>query len=218
MTQLIGQLLGSSQLPNWQMLNIHEPLEHVLALVVNQYPEVALQRDYDLSLPELCADKDQLIQVFLNLINNACESMTEFKQTLQQNMPAAPSQLTSDTPLNNLDVDSSYQPKLHIQTRVAFQHTIGSQQHKQVLQITITDNGSGIDNALIGQIFFPMVTSRATGTGLGLSIVQDIISRHHGMIDVSSNSSQSDNPSYNYNNSQTRFTLYLPFQQPIAAS
>ncbi|WP_201565395.1 nitrogen regulation protein NR(II) [Psychrobacter sp. CMS30] len=218
LTQLIGQLLGSNQLPSWQMLNIHEPLEHVLALIVNQCPEITLQRDYDLSLPELCADKDQLIQVFLNLINNACESMTEFKQTLQQNVPAASNNLASDIAQSHLDGASSYQPKLHIQTRVAFQHTIGSQQHKQVLQITITDNGSGIDDALIGQIFFPMVTSRAAGTGLGLSIVQDIISRHHGMIDVSSNASQSDNSSYNYNNSQTRFTLYLPFQQPFAAS
>ena len=226
LTQLIGQLLGSSQLPSWQMLNIHEPLEHVLALIVNQYPEMTLQRDYDLSLPELCADKDQLIQVFLNLINNACESMTEFEQTLQQNVPAASNNLSSDIVQSHLDGASSYQPKLHIQTRVAFQHTIGSQQHKQVLQITITDNGSGIDDALIGQIFFPMVTSRAAGTGLGLSIVQDIISRHHGMIDVSSTSSQRDNPNYNPiynpiyndNNSQTRFTLYLPFQQPIADS
>lgn len=218
LTQLIGQLLGTSQLPNWQMLNIHEPLEHVLALTVNQYPEVALQRDYDLSLPELCADKDQLIQVFLNLINNACESMTEFKQTLQQNMPAASNNLSSDITQCQLDVDSSYQPKLHIQTRVAFQHTIGSQQHKQVLQITITDNGSGIDDALIGQIFFPMVTSRAAGTGLGLSIVQDIISRHHGMIDVSSTQLQNPSGGFNNKNSQTRFTLYLPFQQPIAES
>jgi len=226
LTQLIGQLLGSSQLPSWQILNIHEPLEHVLALIVNQYPEMTLQRDYDLSLPELCADKDQLIQVFLNLINNACESMTEFEQTLQQNVPAASNNLSSDIVQSHLDGASSYQPKLHIQTRVAFQHTIGSQQHKQVLQITITDNGSGIDDALIGQIFFPMVTSRAAGTGLGLSIVQDIISRHHGMIDVSSNASQRDNPNYNPiynpiyndNNSQTRFTIYLPFQQPITAS
>jgi len=222
LTQLIGQLLGSNQLPSWQMLNIHEPLEHVLALIVNQYPEITLQRDYDLSLPELCADKDQLIQVFLNLINNACESMTEFKQTLQQNVPAASNNLSSDITQSHLDGDSCYQPKLHIQTRVAFQHTIGSQQHKQVLQITITDNGSGIDDALIGQIFFPMVTSRAAGTGLGLSIVQDIISRHHGMIDVSSNASQRDNsiynPIYNDNNNQTRFTIYLPFQQPITAS
>ncbi|MFP3711462.1 hypothetical protein SB783_46585, partial [Paraburkholderia sp. SIMBA_009] len=56
-----------------------------MTLVVSQYPKITIQRDYDLSLPELCADKDQLIQVFLNIINNACESMTEFEQTLQRN-------------------------------------------------------------------------------------------------------------------------------------
>ena len=221
LTQLIGQFLGSNQLPHWQMLNVHEPIEHVLALIIHQYPQVLLQRDYDLSLPELCADKDQLIQVFLNLINNACESMTEFAQTLQQSVPAVSSQSTSDSPLNNLDFDDGYQPKLHIQTRVAFQHTIAGQQHKQVLQVAITDNGSGIHPDIIGQIFFPMVTSRALGTGLGLSIVQDIISRHHGMIDVSSTQSQGTSTNTNVDNknskySQTRFTLYLPFHQPIA--
>lgn len=221
LTQLIGQFLGSNQLPHWQMLNIHEPIEHVLALIIHQYPHVLLQRDYDLSLPELCADKDQLIQVFLNLINNACESMTEFAQILQQNLPAAANQLISDTPLNNSNANDDYQPKLHIQTRVVFQHTIAGQQHKQVLQVIITDNGSGIDPDIIGQIFFPMVTSRALGTGLGLSIVQDIISRHHGMIDVSSTQAQrvsTNNKSNNKNShhSQTRFTLYLPFQQPNA--
>ncbi|MBF2718385.1 two-component sensor histidine kinase [Psychrobacter sp. NG254] len=206
LTHLIGQLLGSNQLPNWQTLNVHEPLEHVLTLVMNQYPQVVLQRDYDLSLPELSADKDQLIQVFLNLINNACESMTEFEQTLQQNKISNSKE--SQTAAVQTDRDSDYQPTLHIQTRVAFQHTIVGQQHKQVMQITITDNGSGIDPALIGQIFFPMVTSRAAGTGLGLSIVQDIISHHHGMIDVSSTGSSQDK--------QTRFTLYLPFNQPLA--
>lgn len=218
LTQLIGQLLGSHQLPNWQMLNIHEPLEHVLALIIHQYPDVMLQRDYDLSLPELCADKDQLIQVFLNLMNNACESMTDFEQTLQQKAPTISSQLSSDIAQKYSDINDKYQPKLHIQTRVAFQHTIGSLQHKQVLQITITDNGSGIDDALIGQIFFPMVTNRAAGTGLGLSIVQDIISRHHGMIDVSSKQAQGFSGSFksHYQHNQTRFTLYLPFSQPSA--
>lgn len=218
LTQLIGQLLGSHQLPNWQMLNIHEPLEHVLALIIHQYPDVMLQRDYDLSLPELCADKDQLIQVFLNLMNNACESMTEFEQTLQQKVPTISSQLSSAIAQKHSDINDNYQPKLHIQTRVVFQHTIGSLQHRQVLQITITDNGSGIDDALIGQIFFPMVTNRAAGTGLGLSIVQDIISRHHGMIDVSSKQSQGFSGSFksHYQHNQTRFTLYLPFSQPSA--
>ena len=218
LTQLIGQLLGSHQLPNWQMLNIHEPLEHVLALIIHQYPDVVLQRDYDLSLPELCADKAQLIQVFLNLMNNACESMTDFEQTLQQKAPTISSQLSSDIAQKYSDINDNYQPKLHIRTRVVFQHTIGSLQHKQVLQITITDNGSGIDDALIGQIFFPMVTNRAAGTGLGLSIVQDIISRHHGMIDVSSKQAQGFSGSFksHYQHNQTRFTLYLPFSQPSA--
>ena len=202
LTQLIGQLLGSNQLPNWQAVNIHEPLEHVLTLVMSHYPQVTLKRDYDLSLPELNADKDQLIQVFLNLVNNACEAMTE--QHSVNNFESDNAKVT-DIQAD----DDNYKPQLHIQTRVAFQHTIGSQQHKQVLQVTITDNGSGIDPALIGQIFFPMVTSRAAGTGLGLSIVQDIISRHHGMIDVSSTQFKNHSQS-----KKTCFTLYLPFNQP----
>lgn len=230
LTQLIGQFLGSNQLPHWQMLNIHEPIEHVLALIIHQYPQVLLQRDYDLSLPELCADKDQLIQVFLNLINNACESMTELAQTLPHQKPserhASPSEsgsLNSNASYEDYDSYDGYQPMLHIQTRVVFQHTIAGQQHRQVLQVAITDNGSGIHPDIIGQIFFPMVTSRALGTGLGLSIVQDIVSRHHGMIDVSSTQAQSANTNTNPDNKnshhgQTRFTLYLPFHQPITES
>ncbi len=192
LTQLISQFLGSNQLPNLQMINIHEPIEHVLTLVLNQYPQVNLQRDYDLSLPELRADKDQLIQVFLNLINNACEAMTESR---------VPS--NSALPDSNSSNEPAEPPQLHIQTRVVSQHTINGQQHRQVLKVMLTDNGCGIAPDMIEQIFFPMVTSRASGTGLGLSIVQDIISRHHGMIDVSS----SQDPDHRY----TRFTLYLPF-------
>ena len=228
LTQLIGQLLGSNQLPNWQRLNVHQIIEQVLTLVMSQYSQIALQRDYDLSLPEIEADKDQLIQVFLNLFNNACESMLEHQQALVSNTVINDKSMTNR---NNKRIDhlqkqqsdeENYKPTLFIQTRIAFQHTIGSQQHKQVLQVIITDNGSGIDPALIGQIFFPMVTSRATGTGLGLSIVQDIVSRHHGRIEVSATNKMPNNQSSNnqdscQNNNQTSFTLYLPFNQPAPA-
>ena len=162
LTQLIGQILGSNRLANWQSINIHEPLEHVLTLIHSQHPNVTIYRDYDLSLPELTADKDQLIQVFLNLMNNACEAMLE------------------------QDSDKSYHPTLSIRTRVDFQHTIGTVQHKQVLKIDIHDNGIGIDPEMLGKIFLPLVTGRATGTGLGLGLVQDMISRHHGAIDEGS--------------------------------
>ena len=223
LTQLIGQLLGSNQLPNWQTLNIHQILEQVLTLVMSQYSQVTLQRDYDLSLPEIEADKDQLIQVFLNLLNNACESMVEHQQALSNNAAIEAIKDRNDKQIDNLQKqqdqklnsnDKFFKPVLFIQTRIAFQHTIGGQQHKQVLQVTITDNGSGIDPKLIEQIFFPMVSSRATGTGLGLSIVQDIVSRHHGRIEVSSTKT----PNNGKNSNQTSFTVYLPFNQPNIAT
>lgn len=223
LTQLIGQLLGSNQLPNWQTLNIHQILEQVLTLVMSQYSQVTLQRDYDLSLPEIAADKDQLIQVFLNLLNNACESMTEHQQALSNNAAIEAIRDRDDDQIDDLQKQQGqklnsnevfFKPVLFIQTRIAFQHTIGGQQHKQVLQVTITDNGSGIDPKLIEQIFFPMVSSRATGTGLGLSIVQDIVSRHHGRIEVSSTKTPNNSE---YNN-QTSFTVYLPFNQPDIAT
>lgn len=182
LTHLIGQMLGSNRLANWQSVNIHEPLEHVITLTHSQHPDIIIERDYDLSLPELTADKDQLIQVFLNLINNACEAMLEQEQT------------------------PDYVPKITLQTRVAFQHTIGSVQHKQVLKIDIHDNGGGIDPTMVGQIFLPLVTGRANGTGLGLALVQDMISRHQGSIDVVSSAGN------------TTFTVYLPFIQQRAVS
>lgn len=177
LTNLIGKMLGSNRLADWQSINIHEPLEHVLTLTHSQHPNVVIERDYDLSLPELTADKDQLIQVFLNLMNNACEAMLE------------------------QDTNTSYTPTLSIKTRVAFQHTIATVQHKQVLKIDIHDNGVGIDPNMVGKIFLPLVTGRATGTGLGLALVQDMISRHQGAIDVVSSSGS------------TTFTVYLPFSQ-----
>lgn len=64
LSELVSQLLGTPKLPNWQQVNIHEPIEQVLMLLANQHQAVDFVKDYDLSLPEITADKDQLIQVF----------------------------------------------------------------------------------------------------------------------------------------------------------
>ena len=52
---------------------------------------------------------------------------------------------------------------------------------------TIKDNGMGISKELMGRIFEPYVTSKATGTGLGLAIVNKIIEEHSGKIDIKRN-------------------------------
>lgn len=159
LNELVNQLLGSHKLPDWQAINIHEPLEYVLTLTHIHHPEVQLVRDYDLSLPDVVADKDQLVQVFLNLVNNAVQALSE----------------------NNVK-----NPCITLRTRIAYQQTIGEVRHKSVMKISVIDNGVGIDSELLPTIFYPLVTGRATGTGLGLALVNDIVQRHHGLISVTS--------------------------------
>lgn len=73
---LMEKLLTPQHTPHFGALNIHEVLERVRSVVLAEIPSgLHIQRDYDLSLPELTGDKEQLIQVFLNLVRNAAQAM-----------------------------------------------------------------------------------------------------------------------------------------------
>ena len=76
--------------------------------------------------------------------------------------------------------------RIELKTRVRRQYTLLNQRHRLVVEASITDDGPGIDPLLIDRIFFPMVTGRADGTGLGLAITQEIIRRHEGVIECTS--------------------------------
>lgn len=57
-------------------INIHEVLERVRSLVLAEMPtELVIRRDYDISLPPLHGDKEQLIQAMLNIVRNAAQAM-----------------------------------------------------------------------------------------------------------------------------------------------
>jgi nitrogen fixation/metabolism regulation signal transduction histidine kinase len=49
-------------------------------------------------------------------------------------------------------------------------------------EVMVADNGPGFDEANLGQIFEPYVTTKVKGTGLGLAIVKKIVEEHGGMI------------------------------------
>lgn len=73
---LVDRLLGPNRLPNKRLINLHEVVEHVRKLLVAQAPAgVHIERDYDPSLPDLVADREQLIQALLNIGVNALESV-----------------------------------------------------------------------------------------------------------------------------------------------
>ena len=71
-------------------------------------------------------------------------------------------------------------------TRIHRQAIVGSERCRLAAKIDIIDDGPGIKPELIGQIFYPMITSRPEGTGLGLSIAQSLINQHGGIIECES--------------------------------
>lgn len=159
---LADTMLGSRQLPSYLDVNIHEPLERVYSLVSNQTKKkIKLVRDYDLSLPSIQADRDQLIQVMLNISVNAVQAMLENKAFYHNN---------------------EQQPQLIFRTRIQRLVTINSILHRSAVRIDIEDNGPGIPTDLLEAVFYPLVTGRANGTGLGLSIAQNIVHQHHGVL------------------------------------
>lgn len=73
---LMEKLLTPQHVPHFSALNIHEVLERVRSVVLAELSSgLHIRRDYDTSLPHLTGDKEQLIQVFLNLVRNAAQAM-----------------------------------------------------------------------------------------------------------------------------------------------
>jgi two-component system nitrogen regulation sensor histidine kinase GlnL len=73
---LMDKMLGPNKLPNKKLLNIHEVLERVRQLVEAETSgNLLILCDYDPSIPDLKADKDQLIQAVLNIVRNAVQAV-----------------------------------------------------------------------------------------------------------------------------------------------
>ena len=73
---LMDRLLTPHRLPQINPLNIHEVLERVRSVTLAETPQgLAISRDYDISIPEVVGDREQLIQVVLNIVRNAVQAL-----------------------------------------------------------------------------------------------------------------------------------------------
>jgi two-component system nitrogen regulation sensor histidine kinase GlnL len=73
---LVNGLLGPRNLPRPEAVNIHEVLEHVRHLLsTDTSPDIHFVRDYDPSIPEFQGERDQLVQVVLNIVSNAVRAL-----------------------------------------------------------------------------------------------------------------------------------------------
>ncbi|MBU3068380.1 PAS domain-containing protein [Aestuariicella sp. G3-2] len=177
---LVDRMLGPRQLPQFAPTNAHEVLERIATVIKAECgSDIRIRRDYDPSIPEFEADKEMLIQALLNIARNAMQALQE--------------------------ADLNEQSIITLRTRIQRQFTIGQQHHPLVCRIDIEDNGPGIPQDMLTNIFYPMITGRPEGTGLGLAISQHLIQQHQGLVECDSQPGK------------TTFSIYIPLEQNHAA-
>ncbi len=142
-------------------VNIHEVLDRVRKVAENGFARgVTFVENFDPSLPAVLGDRDQLIQVFMNLVRNAADAL-----------PESGGEITLTT---------GYRPG------VRFGAAVAGQRLSLPLEVTVRDNGSGVPSDLMPYIFDPFVTTKRGGSGLGLALVAKIIGDHGGVIECNS--------------------------------
>lgn len=160
LSTLVDRMLGSNQIQTREPANIHALLEHVVQVArLGTGQSIRWVKDYDPSLPDLTMASEQLEQVLLNLVMNACDALQE---------------------------SHTSEPTIYLRTRIVHQQTIHGTRYRQCAVVVVQDNGPGIPPELRDTLFYPMVSGRAGGTGLGLSIAQNLVHQHAGKIEVSS--------------------------------
>ncbi len=143
-----------------QMINVNAITEKTVALMKSHLKKNKVKIDLNLSptIPDMIASPQQLGHVFLNLINNAVEAMTDV---------------------------SKYEDKWKERARIGGDISIKTMLKKDKIVIQVSDTGPGIAENDLEHIFDPFYTKKKTmGMGVGLSVCNGIIEDHNGTIEA----------------------------------
>ncbi|WP_441470743.1 two-component system sensor histidine kinase NtrB [Bosea sp. RAF48] len=157
------ELFGDERPSERDPVNVHDVLDHVKRLAQSGFARhIRFSEVYDPSLPPVSGNRDQLVQVLLNLVKNAAEAIGGH---------AIDGEVTLST---------AYRPGIRMQVPGS------SERIALPLEIVIRDNGPGVPHDLVQHLFDPFVTTKAQGSGLGLALVAKVIGDHGGIVECES--------------------------------
>lgn len=141
-------------------VNLHRLLDDVLDLLAHDSVSTGVRvvRRFDPSIPDVIADADRLVQVFLNLARNALQAIGGRGGTLT------------------------------ISTRMSLDRRLTLEDGRSVpaIIVDVTDDGPGIARDVLQQLATPFFTTKPGGTGLGLALSRHWLSRHGGTMRIES--------------------------------
>lgn len=155
------QQLGSTRTGPVEACNPHEAIRGAIATMRaagGEQDGVEIREEFDPSLPPVLANRDALEQVLINLVSNARDAALLRDGTAE----------------------------IVVQTRfvsgLAFSAIRKGRAVPLPIEITVSDNGPGIDPALRDHVFEPFVSSKPSGQGLGLSLVRKLVGDMNGNV------------------------------------
>lgn len=143
--------------PRTRITNVHIVLDSVVDLAKASFGANArFDLQYDPSLPEIDVDPDHLHEAALNLVKNAVEAVGGAKQA-------------------RISIATRYRAGFRFAGR-------DGPRARGALEISVTDNGSGVPESTVARVFEPFFTTKSGGAGIGLAVVAEIMQAHGGFV------------------------------------